>query len=82
MSDINNESKLQVEADEKHLLLEHSYDGIQELNHPLPKWWNVIFYAGIIYGFGYWTYYTFLGGPTLVDEMNKELVVIRQAQKE
>ncbi len=82
MSDSNKDTDLHVEADEKHLLLDHTYDGIQELNHPLPKWWNFLFYAGIVYGFGYWTYYTFLGGPTLVDEMKEDLVVIRQAQQE
>lgn len=67
-SDNNNETKLDVKADEQHLLLDHSYDGIQELNHPLPSWWNVIFYAAIAYSVGYFLYYQFLGGPTLRDE--------------
>jgi len=67
-SDNNNETKLDVKADEQHLLLDHSYDGIQELNHPLPNWWNVIFYVAIAYSAGYFIYYQYLGGPTLRDE--------------
>ena len=49
MSQSNNEeNKLHVEPDEKHLLLDHDYDGIQELNHPLPNWWNMILFVSII----------------------------------
>ncbi len=78
----NEPTPLHVQEDEKELLLEHRYDGIQELNHPLPNWWNTMFYAGIIYGLGYWIYYTFLGGPTLHDEYLQEMVPIRTAQAE
>lgn len=67
-SDMNNNTKLDVKEDEQHLLLDHSYDGIQELNHPLPSWWNVIFYAAIVFSTGYFVYYQYLGGPTLRDE--------------
>ncbi|MEC7763072.1 MAG: cytochrome-c oxidase, cbb3-type subunit III [Pseudomonadota bacterium] len=31
----------------------HEWDGIQEFNNPLPKWWIYIFYATIIWGIGY-----------------------------
>lgn len=31
----------------------HSYDGIEELNTPLPRWWLWTFYATIIWGIGY-----------------------------
>ncbi len=78
----DNKNQLHVEEDEKHLLLDHNYDGIQELNHPLPGWWNVIFYAGIVFGICYWTYYSFLGGKTLRDELKTEMTVIKQAQAE
>lgn len=78
----DNPNQLHVEDDEKHLLLDHNYDGIQELNHPLPKWWNVLFYAGIIYGLGYWTYYTFLGGKTLQEELESDMVIVRETQAE
>jgi len=31
----------------------HSYDGIEELNNPLPRWWLWTFYATIIWGIVY-----------------------------
>ncbi|MEL7115820.1 MAG: cbb3-type cytochrome c oxidase N-terminal domain-containing protein, partial [Pseudomonadota bacterium] len=31
----------------------HVYDGIEELNTPLPRWWLWTFYATIIWGIGY-----------------------------
>ena len=31
----------------------HSWDGIKELNNPLPRWWLWTFYACCIYAFGY-----------------------------
>lgn len=30
-------------------LLDHSYDGIQEYDNPLPTWWKLIFYATILF---------------------------------
>ncbi|HUU25366.1 MAG TPA: cytochrome-c oxidase, cbb3-type subunit III [Methyloceanibacter sp.] len=32
----------------------HDWDGIQELNKPLPKWWLYTFYACIVWAIGYW----------------------------
>jgi len=31
----------------------HSWDGIEEYNNPLPRWWLWIFYLTIIWGIGY-----------------------------
>lgn len=31
----------------------HEWDGIEELNTPMPRWWLWIFYASIIVGLGY-----------------------------
>ncbi|SMY08297.1 cytochrome-c oxidase, cbb3-type subunit III [Flavimaricola marinus] len=31
----------------------HTWDGIEELNNPLPRWWLWTFYATIIWGVGY-----------------------------
>jgi cytochrome c oxidase cbb3-type subunit 3 len=35
----------------------HEWDGIKELNTPLPKWWLYILYACMIWAFGYWILY-------------------------
>ena len=32
----------------------HTWDGIRELNNPLPKWWVYTFYACILWSFAYW----------------------------
>ncbi|NVK39451.1 MAG: cytochrome-c oxidase, cbb3-type subunit III [Gammaproteobacteria bacterium] len=31
----------------------HSFDGIDELDNPLPKWWMYFFWSTIVFGFGY-----------------------------
>jgi cytochrome c oxidase cbb3-type subunit 3 len=31
----------------------HVWDGIEELNNPLPRWWVWVFYATIVWGIGY-----------------------------
>ena len=41
----------------------HEWDGIKELNTPLPKWWLYVFYACIVWAIGYWVLYP--AWPTL-----------------
>jgi cytochrome c oxidase cbb3-type subunit 3 len=31
----------------------HTWDGIEEYNNPLPRWWVWVFYATIVWGIGY-----------------------------
>src|SRR5262245_54353788 len=35
----------------------HEWDGIRELNTPLPRWWLWMFYATIVWSIGYWIVY-------------------------
>jgi cytochrome c oxidase cbb3-type subunit 3 len=35
----------------------HEWDGLSELNTPLPRWWLWIFYATIVWSIGYWIVY-------------------------
>src|SRR5262245_58548007 len=35
----------------------HEWDGIKELNTPLPRWWVWLFYATIVWAIGYWVVY-------------------------
>ena len=35
----------------------HEWDGIQELNTPLPRWWVYVFWVCIIFSVGYWIVY-------------------------
>jgi cytochrome c oxidase cbb3-type subunit 3 len=35
----------------------HEWDGIRELNTPLPRWWLWLFYVTIVWSVGYWVVY-------------------------
>ncbi len=63
-----------VEA-EKEILFEHDYDGIRELDNRLPPWWLWLFYVTIIFSAVYFTYYHILGGPTLVEEYERDMQI-------
>jgi cytochrome c oxidase cbb3-type subunit III len=41
----------------------HSWDGIQEFDNPMPRWWVWVFYACIVWGLGYTIFYP--AWPTL-----------------
>jgi cytochrome c oxidase cbb3-type subunit III len=41
----------------------HEWDGIKELDKPLPRWWLLTFYACIVWAIGYWVVYP--AWPTL-----------------
>jgi cytochrome c oxidase cbb3-type subunit 3 len=40
----------------------HEWDGIQELNNPLPKWWLMVFYACILFSIAWWVLYPAIPG--------------------
>ena len=42
----------------------HEWDGIKELNSPLPRWWLWVFYATIAWSVGYWVVYPAWPGIT------------------
>lgn len=54
--------------EESTILLDHDYDGIQELDNDLPPWWKYGFVLTIIVSFIYIGYYHAAGGPSQVDE--------------
>ncbi len=41
--------------------LGHAFDGIEEYDNPLPKWWFLLFVATIVFALGYWVLYPGLG---------------------
>ena len=38
---------------DKDRLLDHSYDGIQEYDNPMPRWWVITFWATIVFSILY-----------------------------
>ncbi|MES2856093.1 MAG: cbb3-type cytochrome c oxidase N-terminal domain-containing protein [Bdellovibrionota bacterium] len=65
---------------EESLLLDHNYDGILELDHPLPRWWLMTFYASIVFAVAYALYYMVGPGPTLRQELQASMNEIELAQ--
>lgn len=59
--------------EEKELMLDHSYDGIVELDNHMPPWLANVFYITIAFGIGYFVYYSVLGlGKTQLEEYAEE----------
>ena len=58
----------------------HEYDGIKELDNPLPRWWLNIFYASIVFAIGYAGYYMVLGGPTHQEQLDASMKAIQSKQ--
>ncbi len=52
--------------------LDHNYDGIEELDNPLPLWWVRLFYITAIFGVLYCLYYWVGPGLSLMDSYKKE----------
>jgi len=50
------------------LLLDHEYDGIQELDNKLPRWWVWLFYGSIIFAVVYLLYFHVLNAAEFAKE--------------
>ena len=68
----------------------HEWDGIKELNSPLPRWWLWTFYATIIFSIGYVIYYpaipliegstTGISGQTNRLQLRQELQAVEESR--
>lgn len=58
----------------------HEYDGIRELDNPLPSWWLWTFFITIIFGAIYFIHYEFGGGPTLTQELEVAMTELDKAK--
>lgn len=56
------------------LLENHDYDGIRELDNPLPPWWIYLFYGTLIFGVYYMVQYHILDGEDQYQEYTQEVV--------
>lgn len=69
-------------AEEKEILIEHAYDGIQELDNPTPAWFMYLFYGTIIFAIGYLlNYQVFHTGQNQYQEYNTEVAQADIAHK-
>ena len=63
-------------------LLDHSYDGIQEYDNPLPGWWLAIFWVTIIFSPLYILYFHFGGGMLATERYDEEMIAFFDKQAE
>jgi cytochrome c oxidase cbb3-type subunit 3 len=61
------------------VILDHDYDGIQEYDNPMPRWWLMLFYGGIIFAAVYIPWYLFGGGPLAAEELAMEITEAQAA---
>jgi cytochrome c oxidase cbb3-type subunit 3 len=68
-------------SDQDHLL-DHNYDGIQEYDNPLPRWWLALFWATIIFTPLYILYFHFGGGMLAIERYDQEMIAFYDKQAE
>jgi cytochrome c oxidase cbb3-type subunit 3 len=80
MTDVSGQGPAEIDQDR---LLDHAYDGIQEYDNPLPRWWVLIFWATIVLVPLYITYYHFGPGELKIERFDRAMVEFydRQAQE-
>ena len=67
--------------EESSLVIPHAYDGINELDNPVPRWFNVLFYATLIFAVSYLYYYHVSDGPLQEQEYVMELEKATEEKK-
>lgn len=65
---------------EKDIMIDHEFDGIRELDNPVPGWFNFLFYGSIIVGVMYFVTYHVTGWGQLQDE--EYVTEMKQAEVE
>eukprot|EP01029_Cantina_marsupialis_P027544 TRINITY_DN7728_c0_g2_i3.p1 TRINITY_DN7728_c0_g2~~TRINITY_DN7728_c0_g2_i3.p1 ORF type:complete len:196 (-),score=23.57 TRINITY_DN7728_c0_g2_i3:105-692(-) len=69
------EKKDKFLEEHEHLISDHDYDGIRELNNPMPTWWRYLFYVTIVFSAIYMFRYHVFGDDLQIDEYNKEMAL-------
>lgn len=64
------------------IIPDHEYDGIHELDNPLPMWWLGTFYITILFSIFYVIIYHLGDGASIEENYRKEMAAVQQAQAE
>lgn len=61
-------------------LLDHNYDGIQEYDNDLPRWWVWLFVITIVWGGVYTVWFHFTGRPNPTEQLALDMQALKSAQ--
>lgn len=63
----------------KDQIRDHSFDGIQEYDNQLPKWWLWTFVLTVVFSFIYWiNYHTYEWQPNQEEELNMAMAAHKE----
>lgn len=69
-------------SEEKDIVIDHEYDGIRELDNPVPLWFNGLFYATVVFAVVYLAVYHVFGwGLTQEQEYEREMAQAEAARE-
>lgn len=62
-------------------LLDHDYDGIQEFDNPMPRWWVLTFWATFVFAGGYLFHYHIVHkGPSVAETYAADMREAREIE--
>lgn len=80
---INDTSNAPLESPNEDILMDHSYDGIQEYDNPLPGWWKFLFWVSILFSPVYYYYFHCgMEGRSIHDQYNNHMAAIYELKFE
>ena len=63
-----------MSENQQNRLLDHNYDGIQEYDNPMPRWWKTLFWVTVVFSILYIPWYHW-GPGQLVEEEYAEAMI-------
>ena len=69
-----------AQAHDAPLMEDHTYDGIQEYDNPLPGWWKGLFWASALFAIPYTVWYHFMDGNSISARYEAKMAAIAEAE--
>ena len=63
-------------------VMDHQYDGIQEYDNPMPRWWVWMYWGSFWFSLAYVFHYWAGNGVSVEDDYNAEVKAVAAAQAE
>ncbi|MBP3943956.1 c-type cytochrome [Sphingobacteriaceae bacterium WQ 2009] len=78
----NNILGLRPISEEKDIMIDHDFDGITELDNPIPIWFNALFYSTVTFGIIYLLIYQVFGWGMNQDQEYVHEMAIAEKEKQ